>query len=98
MDVGTLGEFELIRRIERLAAPPRGREVVLGIGDDAAVLRPRANQDLVVTTDAFVEGVHFRFDHESALVAGRRAMAANLSDLEDAERPDGVGEVIKGPG
>ncbi len=81
MDVGTLGEFELIRRIERLAAPPRGREVVLGIGDDAAVLRPRANQDLVVTTDAFVEGVHFRFDHESALVAGRRAMAANLSDL-----------------
>lgn len=89
MNVGELGEFELIRRIEALVAesaqrsPARGRqrEVVLGIGDDAAILRPPAGHDVVVTTDAFVDGVHFRLDHESAATAGRRAMVANLSDL-----------------
>ena len=81
MDVGAVGEFGLIRRIERLASREAGREVVLGIGDDAAILRARTKQDWVVTTDAFVEGVHFRFDQERPLTAGRRAMAANLSDL-----------------
>ncbi len=81
MNVGALGEFELIRRIERLAARETGRGVVLGIGDDAAILRVPKGQDLVVTTDAAVEGVHFRFDHEQGTTAGRRAMAANLSDL-----------------
>jgi thiamine-monophosphate kinase len=81
MNVGALGEFELIRRIERLTADLSGRGVVLGIGDDAALLRVPKGRDLVVTTDAAVEGVHFRFDHESPTTAGRRAMAANLSDL-----------------
>jgi len=82
--VKELGEFELIARIERWARsafPARHRHVALGIGDDAAVLRPPGGHDLVVTTDAAVEGVHFRFDHESAATAGRRAMVANLSDL-----------------
>jgi len=55
--------------------------VVVGIGDDAALLRARANEDVVVTTDAFVEGVHFDFAAETPRVAGRRALAANLSDL-----------------
>ena len=86
MTVGELGEFELIARIERwaqasLPRPPGGSRVVIGIGDDAAVLRPPEGHDLVVTTDAFVEGVHFRFDQESPATAGRRAMVANLSDL-----------------
>lgn len=81
MDVAALGEFGLIRRIEALARRVHGRSVVLGIGDDAAVVRPRAGHDVVVSADAFVEGVHFRFDHESPRIAGRRAMAAALSDL-----------------
>lgn len=77
-----LGEFGLIDRIARLAgahAPRPG--VVVGIGDDAAVLRPPAGEDLVVTTDAAVEGVHFRLDQETPRTAGRRALVANLSDL-----------------
>jgi thiamine-monophosphate kinase len=77
-----LGEFGLIARIERAArrlGVPRG--VVIGIGDDAAVLRPRAREDVVLSTDALVEGVHFRWSTQSARSIGRRALVANLSDL-----------------
>jgi thiamine-monophosphate kinase len=82
MQLGDLGEFGLIERIERAArrlGKPRG--VVIGIGDDAAVLRPRAGEDVVLSTDAMVEGVHFRWATESARNVGRRALVANLSDL-----------------
>jgi len=80
--LGDLGEFGLIDRIERAArrlAMPRS--VVIGIGDDAAVLRPRAGEDVVVSTDAMVESVHFRFESQSCRNIGRRALVANLSDL-----------------
>jgi thiamine-monophosphate kinase len=78
-----LGEFGLIARIERAAGRSmRGRNaVVLGIGDDAAILRARPGEDVVVTTDALVEGVHFRFATQSPQGIGRRALVANLSDL-----------------
>jgi len=78
-----LGEFGLIARIERAAARSRAgaRTVRVGIGDDAAVLRPPAGEDWVVTTDALVEGVHFRWQSQSARCVGRRALVANLSDL-----------------
>ena len=73
------GEFERIRDI--VAALPGGEGVVVGPGDDAAVLRPRPGHDLVVTTDAFVEGRHFRLDLVTPAQAGARLAAANLSDL-----------------
>jgi thiamine-monophosphate kinase len=83
-----LGEFGLIERIERAAnrasagaRARRARGVVVGIGDDAAVLRPPAGEDWVVTTDALVEGTHFRWSNQSARCVGRRALVANLSDL-----------------
>jgi len=80
-----IGEFGLIGRIEALsrrAFRSRGlSSVALGIGDDAALLRLRAGEQVVVTTDALVEGVHFDFAQETARVAGRRALVANLSDL-----------------
>jgi thiamine-monophosphate kinase len=76
-----LGELGLIARIERLAGRARGAHVALGIGDDAALLRPRAGETWVLTTDACVEGVHFRFGAEPPLRIGRRALTANLSDL-----------------
>jgi len=64
-----------------LAGLPPGERVVVGPGDDAAVLRPREGHDLVVTTDAFVEGRHFRRDLLTPAEAGTRLAAANLSDL-----------------
>ena len=71
--------------LERIAALvsglPKGEGVIVGPGDDAAVLRPRDNRDLVATTDAFVEGRHFRRDLLTPAEAGARLAAANLSDL-----------------
>ncbi len=83
MRVSDTGEFGLVERIRKLAGAgaPRSAGVVLGIGDDAAVLRARPGEDVALTTDAFVEGVHFRLDTESARSVGRRVLAANLSDL-----------------
>ena len=57
---GAGGESELIERIRRRVRMPKGA-VVLGIGDDCAIFRPRgAAEDLLFTTDLFIEDVHFR--------------------------------------
>lgn len=98
MRLRDLGEFELIDRIQRLAAEVQGRDVVLGIGDDAALLRLRRGEDLVVTSDAMVEGTHFRWDGETPRVLGRRALAANLSDLAAmGSRPIGFTFALAAP-
>ena len=89
--VADLGEFGLIDRIARLAGSRPAAGIVLGIGDDAALLRLRPGQDLVVSTDAAVAGVHFRLDHETPRTAGRRAAVGALSDLAAmGARPLGV--------
>ena len=75
-----LGEFGLIELIRRWT-PKASRRVVLGPGDDGAILRPPPGHDLVVSTDSLVEDVHFRFETQSARLVGRRALVANLSDL-----------------
>lgn len=76
-----LGEAALIERIARRAGRAPGSLWPLAIGDDAAVLRPPADADLVLSTDAQVENVHFRFEREAPRTIGRRALAVNLSDL-----------------
>jgi thiamine-monophosphate kinase len=74
-----MDEFALIRRF--FAAPAMGRDdVVLGIGDDAALLKVPAGQELAVSTDSLVAGVHFPADLPADAV-GHRALASNLSDL-----------------
>jgi len=80
MTVADLGEHALLARV--LARLPRPSPLVLvGPGDDAAVLAPVRNERLVVTTDAVVEGVHFSRAHSSPADIGHRALAVNLSDL-----------------
>ncbi|MCM2333459.1 MAG: AIR synthase related protein, partial [Anaeromyxobacteraceae bacterium] len=73
------GEFELIRAFTR-ALPLAGEGVLLGPGDDAAVLRPPRGEELVATVDAVEEGVHFDARFTPADV-GWKALAVNLSDL-----------------
>jgi len=73
------GEFELISAFTA-ALPLRGEGLALGVGDDAAVLRPPPGEDLVATVDAVVEGVHFDRRFTPAEV-GWKALAVNLSDL-----------------
>jgi thiamine-monophosphate kinase len=79
--VADLGEFGVIARIERAAGRLAGRGVELGIGDDAAVLRPPPGERLLVSTDALVEGVHFLWRSQSPRTVGRRSLVAALSDL-----------------
>ena len=78
--VAELGEHALLARL--LARMPRTSPTVLvGPGDDAAVLAPVRNERLVVTTDALVEGVHFLHTFSSPADIGHKALAVNLSDL-----------------
>ncbi len=71
-------EFELISRIrERVASRD---DVVLGIGDDAALLLPPAGMQLVVAMDTLNEGVHFPAGTAASAI-GWKALAVNLSDL-----------------
>lgn len=76
-----LSEFELIDRF--FAASPcagAGAGVVLGIGDDAAILSLPPGEELLVSVDTLVAGVHFPTGLPARAI-GHRALAVNLSDL-----------------
>ena len=75
---GQQSEFDLIARI-RTRAGTRD-DVLLGIGDDAAILRVPAGHDLVVSTDTLNVGVHFPIDTAPSDI-GWKSLAVNLSDL-----------------
>ena len=73
-------ELQVVEWLKR-AAPSTGRGVVLGIGDDCAIFRPRGSaDDLLFTTDQFIEGVHFR-SNDSPESIGHRALGRGLSDI-----------------
>ena len=81
-----MGEFELIRRYfdrHREHTDP-GNPVVLGIGDDCALLAPRPGTQLAISTDMLVEGRHFFADVDPEAL-GHKALAVNLSDLAAME-------------
>jgi thiamine-monophosphate kinase len=73
-----LGEFEIIDRYFRDIG--RRADVLLGVGDDAAVLAVPPGQRLVATVDTIVDGVHFPHGLAAEDV-GWRALAVNLSDI-----------------
>jgi thiamine-monophosphate kinase len=77
-----LGEFDLIRRffLRRGAARAATSGVVLGIGDDAAVLALPPETELVAAVDTLVAGRHFPADTDARSI-GHRALAVNLSDM-----------------
>ena len=74
-----LPEKSLIARI-RSRAPTR-KGVIVGMGDDCAILRLPPGQETLVTTDFSLEGVHFRRQWHSPEVVGRRCLVRGLSDI-----------------
>jgi len=73
-------EFERIDEIRKRLGSERANGVLIGIGDDAAVLAPSAAAQ-VLSVDTQVDGVHFRQDLLAAQDIGQRALSAALSDL-----------------
>jgi len=83
MTIDELGEFGLIARIGR-SLPSTGKEVIVGIGDDVAVLRGEGDMVWLATCDVQVEGVHFLREATGPYDLGRKALAINLSDIASA--------------
>jgi thiamine-monophosphate kinase len=72
-------ESEIISRIRRKA--PADDDLLVGIGDDAAVIRHSGSTDLLACCDVSVEGVHFRSAWSTPELIGRKALAVTLSDV-----------------
>lgn len=72
-------EQAIIDRIRARSGPSR---LALGIGDDCAIFRPRSkSEELVFTTDMFIEDVHFRRETHTPAQVGYKALARGLSDI-----------------
>jgi thiamine-monophosphate kinase len=74
------GELAVLSQI-RARAGRASSSLRLGIGDDCALLRPRAGEELAVTTDLSIAGRHFRLDWHPPEAIGHRTLARGLSDL-----------------
>ncbi len=79
-EIEQLGEFGLIHHLTsqiKLKNPTS----VKGVGDDAAVIAPSKNKQIVVTTDMLVEGIHFDLIYTPFKHLGYKAVTVNLSDV-----------------
>ncbi len=79
MRVAEIGELSLLERI-RDRFRVRSRDVIAGIGDDAAVIAP-LDQNLLLTTDMMVEGVHFDLRFTTPYQLGFKIVSVNVSDI-----------------
>lgn len=77
-ELGEIGESKLIERIRKRAKKREG--VIVGIGDDCAVLRVGDSDNLLLTSDLLVEGVHF-YPNVNPRYLGWKALAVSLSDI-----------------
>jgi thiamine-monophosphate kinase len=75
-------ETKLIESLRRRVRLPLTGGLVLGIGDDCAIFRPRgSDEDLLFTTDMLIEGVHFLRETHTAADIGWKSLARGLSDI-----------------
>jgi thiamine-monophosphate kinase len=82
MHISELGEFPLIERVKHIVAAGAERpDILVGIGDDVAVLAGDGEECLLATIDSQVENVHFLRGGITPQQLGRRALAINLSDI-----------------
>jgi thiamine-monophosphate kinase len=81
MELRQLGEWGMIHRIKTALPPSHRRGLLLGLGDDAAVIRASPDKSLLLTTDLMVEGVDFDLALCPYEQIGYKALAVNLSDI-----------------
>lgn len=80
MSLAELGEFGIIERFaKRLERPIEN--LVTGIGDDCAVIRPAPGRHTLITSDMMVAGVHFLLDRTEPSDLGHKALCTGLSDI-----------------
>jgi thiamine-monophosphate kinase len=79
MKLSRIGELALLEQI-RKSFGRRSRGLVVGIGDDAAVIKP-LNKNLLITTDMMVEGVHFTLQFATPYQIGFKLVSVNVSDI-----------------
>ena len=76
-----MNELQWIEHLRRRIPVAHG-DLVLGIGDDCAIYRPRGSgEDLLITADLMIEGVHFRREQVSPSFIGHKSLARGLSDI-----------------
>src|SRR6266702_1874636 len=74
-----MGEFDYIAWLRRQT--PASPRILVGPGDDCAVLESIGNRPWLITTDMLLEGSHFVLAEVGPRRVGRKAMAVNLSDI-----------------
>ena len=79
-EIATLGEFGLIEHLTSGIAPVNA-ETLTGVGDDAAILAFKEEDEVLVTTDLLMEGVHFDLTYVPLKHLGYKAAMVNLSDI-----------------
>lgn len=79
MKLSQIGELKMLDQI-RKGFPQKGRNIAVGIGDDAAVIRP-SGRYLLATTDMMVEGVHFDLRFMTPFQLGFKLISVNVSDI-----------------
>lgn len=79
-EISSLGEFGLIDRITK-DIPITNKETIKGVGDDAAILQFSGDEETLVTTDLFMEGVHFDLTYFPLKHLGYKTVVANISDI-----------------
>lgn len=81
MNIEEIGEFGLINRLAK-SLPLDDARVVVGLGDDAAVIRTKGKDKFILfTMDTLIEGIHFTLDALTPYRIGWKALAVNLSDI-----------------
>jgi thiamine-monophosphate kinase len=79
-ELSELGEFGLIEEIKK-SVTLNQEGSILGIGDDAAIVRPTKDHDTVVSTDMYMEGVHFDLSYAPLKHLGYKTITATISDI-----------------
>lgn len=79
-EISSIGEFGLIERLTADITPAH-KETVKGVGDDAAILHFDSDEEVLISTDLFMEGVHFDLTYFPLKHLGYKAIIANISDI-----------------